>query len=55
MIMKEKIANILSGFLNRNKDYAVELCISNAVTNSLISISMITPIELLNRHKRNLF
>lgn len=36
MIMKEKIANILSGFLNRNKDYAVELCVSNAVTNSRI-------------------
>ena len=42
MIMKEKIANILSGFLNRNKDYAVELCISNAVTNSRIGQIFIT-------------
>lgn len=42
MIMKEKTANILGGFLDRNKDYAVELCINNAVTNSRIGHIFIT-------------
>ena len=42
MIMKEKAANILGGFLDRNKDYAVELCINNAVTNSRIGHIFIT-------------
>lgn len=36
MTMKEKIESILGEFLNRNKDYAVELYINNAVTNSNI-------------------
>lgn len=36
MIMREKVENILGGFLKRNKDYAVELYINNAATNSNI-------------------
>lgn len=36
MTMKEKAGNILGGFLDRNQDYAVELYINNAVTNSRI-------------------
>ena len=36
MIMREKVENILGGFLDRNKEYAVELYINNAVTNSNI-------------------
>lgn len=42
MIMKEKTTNILGGFLDRNKDYTVELCISNAITNSRIGQVFIT-------------
>lgn len=36
MTMKEKAESILGGFLERNKDYAIELYISNAVTSSRI-------------------
>lgn len=36
MTMKEKVENTLGGFLERNKNYAVELYINNAVTNSNI-------------------
>lgn len=36
MTMREKIENILGGFLERNKDHAVELYINNASTNSNI-------------------
>lgn len=42
MTMKEKVENILGGFLQRNKDYAVELYISNAVTNSTMGKIFIT-------------
>lgn len=42
MTMKEKVENILGGFLERNKDYAVELYINNAVTNSRIGQIFIT-------------
>jgi len=34
MEMKEKVDSILGGFLDRNKDYAVELYINNAVADS---------------------
>lgn len=34
--MKEKVESTLGGFLERNKDYAIELYINNAVTNSNI-------------------
>lgn len=34
--MREKVENILGGFLERNKEYVIELCINNAVTNSNI-------------------
>lgn len=40
--MKEKVEKILGEFLDRNKDYAVELYISNAVTNSTIGKIFIT-------------
>lgn len=36
MTMKEKAESILGGFLERNKEYAVELYINNAVANSNI-------------------
>lgn len=36
MTMREKVENILGGFLDRNKEYVIELCINNAVTNSNI-------------------
>lgn len=40
--MKEKVESILGGFLERNKDYAVELYIDNAVTNKRIGQTFIT-------------
>ena len=42
MIMKEKVESILGGFLERNKDYAVELYINNAVANSNLGQIFIT-------------
>ena len=42
MTMKEKVENILGGFLERNKDYAVELYINNAVANSNMGKIFIT-------------
>lgn len=40
--MKEKVENILGGFLERNKEYAVELYINNAATNSSMGKIFIT-------------
>lgn len=42
MTMKEKIESILGGFLERNKNYAVELYINNAITNRKIGNLFIT-------------
>lgn len=33
MKMKEKVNKTLGGFLDRNKKYAIEMCIKNAITN----------------------
>lgn len=41
MTMKEKVESTLGGFLERNKEYAVELYINNAVTNSNIGKNLI--------------
>ena len=42
MAMKEKVEKILGGFLDRDKNYAVELYINNAVTNNSIGRIFIT-------------
>lgn len=42
MSIKEKLEKILGDFLERNKNYAVELYISNAPTNSQIGQMFIT-------------
>ena len=42
MAMKEKLESILGGFLDKNKDYAVEIYINNAVTNNRIGQIFIT-------------
>lgn len=42
MAMKEKVENILGIFLDRNKDYAVELYINNANTNSSMGRIFVT-------------
>lgn len=42
MAMKEKVENILGGFLEGNKEYAVELYINNAITNRRIGKIFIT-------------
>lgn len=42
MTMRERVENILGRFLHRNKDYAVELYASNAVTGNRIGQIFIT-------------
>ena len=42
MAMKEKVDKILGGFLERNKEYAVELYIDNAITNSRLGQVIMT-------------
>lgn len=42
MTIKENVDKNLGEFLDRNKDYAVELYINNAVTNSRIGQIFIT-------------
>ncbi len=42
MAIKENVDKNLGEFLDRNKDYAVELYINNAVTNSRIGQIFIT-------------
>ena len=51
---KEKVDNILGGFLERNKDYAVELYINNAVTNSNIGNIFIVPDRICNADDKKL-
>lgn len=40
--MKERVENILGGFLEQNEDYAIELYINNAVTSNRIGQMFIT-------------
>lgn len=42
MTVREKVENILAGFLERNKDYAIDLYINNAITNSGLGKLFIT-------------
>ena len=42
MTMKERVENILGGFLEQNEDYAIELYINNAVTNLRVGQVFIT-------------
>ncbi|NBH85985.1 hypothetical protein D7X88_17900 [bacterium C-53] len=46
--MKEKVAKILGGFLERNKNYAVEIYINNVVKNSNIGKIFITSDSVYN-------
>ena len=48
MTMKEKVDNILGGFFDRNKDYAVELYLRNAVINSSMGKILITSDRIYN-------
>ena len=48
MEMKEKVESILGGFLDRNKDYAVELYINNAVADSSIGGIFVTSDRIYN-------
>ena len=54
MTMKEKLENILGGFLERNKEYAVELYIDNAVTNSRIGQILITSDRIYETNEKKL-
>lgn len=48
MTMREKVENILGGFLERNKDYVIELYINNAATNNRIGRIIITSDRIYN-------
>ena len=48
MTMREKVENILGGFLERNKEYSVELYIDNAVANSRLGQVIITADRTFN-------
>lgn len=37
MLIKEKLENILDGFIERNKDYTVTTYVRNGVTRSIIT------------------
>ncbi len=54
MTMKEKAENILGGFLERNKDYAVELYINNAVANSNMGKIFITSDRIYETNDKRL-
>jgi hypothetical protein len=54
MTMKEKVENILGGFLERNKDYAVELYINNAVANSNMGKIFITSDRIYETNDKRL-
>lgn len=53
MTMKEKVENILGGFLDRNKDYAIEFYINNAVTNSNMGKIFITSGRIYETNEKN--
>ena len=50
--MKEKIDYLINQFMERNEGNIIECHISNAVTNSLISISVITTNRLTEQNKK---
>lgn len=52
--MREKVENILGGFLERNKEYVIELCINNAVTNSNIGKLFIASDRIYNADDKRL-
>lgn len=54
MTMKEKVENILGGFLDRNKDYAIEFYINNAVTNSNMGKIFITSGRIYETNEKKL-
>lgn len=54
MAMKEKVENILGGFLDRNKDYAIELYINNAVSNSNMGKIFITSDRIYETNDKKL-
>lgn len=54
MTMKEKVENILGGFLERNKEYAIELYINNAVTNSNMGKIFITSDRIYETNDKKL-
>ena len=53
MTIKESVDRNLGEFLDRNKDYAVELYINNAVTNSRIGQIFITSDRIYEADDKN--
>lgn len=49
MIIKEKVDYLINQFMKKHEGCIVDYYISNAVTNSLISISMITPNRIIKQ------
>lgn len=54
MKMREKVENILGGFLERNKDYAIEFYINNAATNSNMGKIFISSDRIYNADDKKL-
>lgn len=54
MTMKEKVESILGGFLERNKEYTIELCIDNAATSNRIGQIFITSDRIYNADDKKL-
>lgn len=52
--MREKVENILGGFLERNKDYAIEFYINNAATNSNMGKIFISSDRIYNADDKKL-
>lgn len=51
MTIKEKTENILGGFLERNKDYAIHAYIKNGVTGNIIIRLLITTDRIVKPEK----
>lgn len=52
MIIKEKVYYLISQFMEKYDGCIVEYYISNAVTNSLISLSIVTPNRIIKYTKK---
>lgn len=51
---KKRVENILGEFLERNKEYVIELCINNAITNSNIGKLFIASDRIYNADDKRL-
>lgn len=52
MIIKEKVDYLINQFMKKHEGCIVEYYISNAVTNSLISLSIVTPNRIIKNTQK---